>query len=296
MTDVLKLLQAFEWRGQRYPLLARSVSFSHDGARHKFQFQDDEFIEQLGAQSLTFGYTIPLREDIAKGGYTDLFLRGYPTLFRDMRNREPGFLVDPILGRFRCVPTSFSDEVDVNKRDGTDVRVEFIHSPDPAAAEQAQPPPTLGGISTDAGKLDAELELVNWEQEPSPEPTTDPLNLVAGIGGQIQANQGKVVAALNDFADRCEKADAALERVENPDYTPLQAALRRNRMNAIDAAKRAQDPTKTIVRIARNQSRGVSTVAAEFGMTVEDLIKLNPSLARSPFVPAGTVINVYKRK
>lgn len=296
MTDVLKLVQAFEWRGERYPVLSRSVSFSHDGARHKFQFADDEIVEQLGAQSLTFSYTLALREDIAKGDYRALFREGYPRLFRDMRNREPGYLVDQFLGRYRCVPVSFSDDVDINKRDGTDVRVEFIHSPEPGAAEQVQPPPTIGGLKTDAGALDAELSRVDWQQEPSPEPTTDPLNFVAGIGGQIDANRGKAVAALHDFAGRCEKADAALERVANPDYAQLQAALRRNRMNAIDAAKKAQDPTKVVVRVAQNQARGVSVVAAEFGMTIEDLIKLNPSFARSPFIPAGTVVNVYKRK
>ncbi len=295
MTDLLAFLQRFSWRGAEYPVLARSVSFSHEGARHKFQYQDDELIEQLGAQSLTFSYTLAMREDIAKGPYVRLFREGYPKLFRDMRNREPGVLVDPILGTFRCTPMSFSDEVDIGKRDGTDVRVEFVHTPEQGSTEDQKPAPTINGLKTDAGALDAELTTVDWKQEPSPEPTVDPLDAVSGIGGQIDAQRSKTIAALNDFAFRCEKAHDALDRVEDPKNAQLQAALRRNRMNARDAAKRASDPTKRIVQIIQKQARGISTVAAEFGMTVEALLKLNPSFAGNPFIPAGAAVNIVKK-
>lgn len=297
MTDVLALLPPFEWRGFRYPVLARSVSFSHDGARHKLQFRDDEFVEQLGAQSLTFSYTLAMREDIFKGkaGYESLFTVGYPRLFKDMRDRTRGSLVDLALGTFVCVPTSFSDDMDPQKRDGTDVRVEFMHSPDPDAQFVEEPAPTIEGLKTDANAMDAELATVNWEQEPSPEPTVDPLNAVSGVEGQFNANRGKAVAALHDFAYKCEKVDSSLERLENPDNAQLQAAARRNRMNALDAAKRAQDPTKKIVAILQKEARGVSVIAAQFGMTIEAFIRLNPSLARSPFVPAGTIVSVVKK-
>jgi hypothetical protein len=143
VTDIFPLLQLFSWRGNEYPLLARSVSFAHEGAPSRIQYRDNEFVEQLGAHSLTFGYTIPTREDIAKGPYRALFREGYYNLFRDMRNREPGELVDPFLGVFQCVPVRFEDDTDINKRDGTDVRLEFMHSPNIDGAEY-EPAPTLG--------------------------------------------------------------------------------------------------------------------------------------------------------
>jgi hypothetical protein len=298
MSDILKLLPPFEWRGRKYPVLARSVSFSHEGARHKFQYADDELIEQLGAQSLTFSYTLAMREDIFKGkaGYEHLFTVGYPTLFRDMRDRMRGPLVDLALGTFICVPTSFSDDMDPQKRDGTDVRVEFVHSPDPAAQFVEEAAPTIQGLTSDAGAMDAELAKANWEQEPSPEPTIDPLSAISGFGAQIEAQGNKVTSALEDFAYRCEKVEDQIDRLENPDMWPLQRALRANRAAALKASKRAKDPTKKVVRVARGEDRPLSVVAAEFGMTIEQLIQLNPTFAGRPYVPAGTPISIFKKR
>jgi hypothetical protein len=297
MSDLLKLLAPFEWRGRKYPVIARSVSFSHDGARHKYQYRDDEAIEQLGAQSLTFSYTLAMREDIFKGkaGYEHLFTVGYPTLFRDMRDRTRGPLVDLALGTFICVPTSFSDDMDPQKRDGTDVRVEFVHSPDPDAQFVEESPPTIQGLKSDAAAMDAELAKVDWEQEESPEPTVDPLSAISGVGAQAEAQFGKTTAALEDVAFRCAKVEQQIDRAENPDLWPLQRALRANRYNAIKASKRAKDPTKKVVQIAHGESRPLSVVAAEFGMTIEQLIQLNPSFAGRPFVPAGTPISIFKK-
>src|SRR5262245_39843475 len=118
MTDVLRLLPPFEWRGVRYPVATRSVSFQHEQAQHRIQYKDGEFIEQTGARNYTFNYTIPMREDIARGPYKNLFSSGLIPLLIDCRNREPGQLVDPVYGEFRCVPTSYNDDIDVGKRDG----------------------------------------------------------------------------------------------------------------------------------------------------------------------------------
>jgi hypothetical protein len=297
MTDVFPLLERFKWRGQEYPLLARSVSFAHEGAPSRIQYRDNEFIEQLGAHSLTFSYTIPAREDIAKGPYRALFREGYYRLFRDMRNRDPGELVDPFLGTFQCVPTRFDDEPDVNKRDGTDLRLEFTHSPDQSGQEY-EPAPALGGLATDAGALDAELQKVDWEQEPSPEPTVDPIDAITGVGAQVENNVGKVSAALDDFAYKCEKVEQQIDRLDNGSAAwPLQRALRRNRYNAKQAKKRlGTDPTKKVITVTNSYGRPFSVVANEAQMDLMAFIELNPALLALPFVPAGALIQIVKRR
>lgn len=293
--DELAKLPFFEWRDQKYPVIARQVSFAHEGAMHRIEYRDNDFIEQLGPHSLVFSYTLPMRQGIASGPYKNLFTTGYQLLFESMRNREKGRLVDPLLGEFLAVPESWADDIDVTKRDGTDVRVEFKHAPDEDEAKDHKPP-TIQGLKSDAAALDAQLKTVNWHQEKSPGPSIDALNAISGFGAQLQAQKDKVAAALEDFAYKCEKIDQQIDRLQNPDVWPLKRAVRRNRAASVTLAKRAQDPTQEIVKTTVNYGRTISVLAKEVGMTVADLLAQNPALARSPFVPNGYVINVVKRR
>ncbi len=236
MTDVLKLLPPLEWRGAQYPVTARSVSFRHEGIEHTVQYRDFEFTEQLGAHGLTFRYTIPTREDIAKGPYKQLFVQGLPRLFRDMQNREAGDLLDPELGFFRCVPTSFDETTDVQKRDGSDVQVEFRYSPeltDEPTELQTNLEGAISGLETDSGALDQEIAKVDWEQEPSPEPTVDIFQAVNGLLSQGLANIDKVTAKFDDFAGKMEAIEATTERLSKPELWPMRATARRMRELAL---------------------------------------------------------------
>lgn len=293
--DELAKLPFFEWRDQKYPVLARQVSFAHEGAEHRIEYRDNDFIEQLGPHSLVFSYTLPMRQGISSGPYKNLFTTGYPLLFAAMRDREKGVLVDPLLGEFLAVPTSWGDDLDVGKRDGTDVRVEFKHAPDQEEVEDLKPI-TIQGLESDAGALDAQLKSVNWQQEPSPEPSMDAFNAISGFGAQLEAQRDKLGAALEDFAYKCEKIDQQIDRLQNPDVWPLKRAVRRNRAASVALAKRAKDPTQEIVKTTVNYGRTISVLAKEVGMTIAELLDQNPTLARSPFVPQGYVVNVVRRR
>jgi hypothetical protein len=293
MTDVLKLLPPLKWRGVQYPVVARSVSFAHEKVQHPIQYKDGQLIEQTGAQNLVFSYGIPMREDIAKGPYAHLFRDGLSTLFRDCRDREPGELQDPIYGIWTCVLATYGDETDVNKRDGTDIRIELMHSPE-LDEENLGTFASLGGLSTDAGLLNGQLTTVDWEQEPSPEALIDPLSAVAGLASQIERQGNKLSAALDDLAFRAEKVERAVDRVENPQMWPMKRSARRVREAAIRAKERAtEDPTRRVIRVTQNYQTTLSACAAENGMSLQDFLKLNKQLATKPFVPAGTIINRY---
>jgi hypothetical protein len=292
--DALKRTLLFEWRGRQYPITSRNVSFGHEGAEDRIQYRDGEFRQQLGAHSLTLRYTLPMREGIAKFPYRNLFTREYARLFADMRDRSPGLLVDPLLGPITCVPNLLDDTTDPRLRDGTDVQIEFRESPS-LDDEQDLKPISIQGLGSDAGALDKEIEKVDWEQEPSPGPTADPIDAISGVGQQASAQGGKFTAALHDYAYKMEKVEDQVERLENPDVWPLVNATRRNRAVALELSERAKDPTKRVVQITNNYSRSLTAVAAAVGMSIEDLLELNNDLARSPTVEAGTVIKVFKR-
>jgi hypothetical protein len=293
--DDLAKLPPFEWRDQKYPITRRRVSFAHEGAKHRIQYRDNDFIEPLGPHSLYFTYTLSMRSGIAKGPYKDLFTTGYPILFAAMRDREKGVLLDPLLGEFVCTPAAWADNLEVALRDGTDVEVEFEHAPDIDEVEDLKAI-SIQGVTSDAGALDAELTKVDWEQEPSPEPTMDALNAISGFGAQLEAQGGKVAAALEDFAYKCEKVDQQIDRLQNPDVWPLKRAVRRNRAAAVALGKRAADPTKEVKTTIVNHARSVTALAGEVNMTVAELIAQNPALAKMPFVAPGTSINVLVKR
>lgn len=243
MTDVLKLLPPLEWRGAQYPVTARRVFFRHEGVEHVIQYRDFAAIEQIGAQGLTFSYTIPTREDIAKGPYKQLFVQGLPRLFRDALNREADDLLDPELGFFRCVPVMFDETTDINKRDGSDVQVEFRYSPlqsDEDPAIQTNLEGAISGLETDAGALDEAVARANWEQEPSPEPTVDLLQGVNGILAQGLAQIDKASAKVDSFIAKLEAIESTCDKISKPENWPLRATARRMRELALRQSPRAR--------------------------------------------------------
>lgn len=291
MTDVLRLLPWFQWRGIQYPLASRSVTFAHEAVETRVQYQDNTFVEQLGAGSFVLTYTIPMREDIAKGPYKNLFTVGLPQLLKDFRDRTPGTLLDPVYGELRCVPCTWTDDIDVNKRDGTDLRLEWKYSPEYTTDDAAFQPPAIGELVTDSGQLDQELTKIDWEQEESPEGTTDIFSAINGFGRQVLGVADRINAKINDAAYKLEKIETTLDKLQNPQNWGFRQTARRLR----DATKRlgnqlAEDPTIKIKKTTLTAAKTVSGCAQEFGMSVSDLLKMNPSIAKKPIVPSGTTV------
>jgi hypothetical protein len=299
VTDVWRLLQPPQWRGQKYPCIARSVSFRHEGARQTIQYRDGDFVEQLGTHDLTFAYTFAMDEDVARGPYKNLFVTGVPQLFADAKNREPGELFDPVHGTFRCVPVVYSEEAEVGKRSGMPVRVEFLHSPDPDEVDPqvADNMSDLQGLIADAGALDEEVARADWAQEPAPEPSQDPLNAISGVGQQGLAQIDKFTAGLEDFAFKMEKIEATADKAENPQNWQIRDTARRHREAAIRLQRRVlESPVTKLKSLTIKTATLVSQVAKEAAMPLEDLMSLNGGLARSPFVKPGTVVIVRQPK
>jgi hypothetical protein len=247
-----------------------------------------------GAENRRFTYTIPMREDIAAGPYERLFTVGLTQLYRDMLNRAPGPLIDPTWGEVTCVPASWSNSLDPNRRDGTDVDVEFVEWKDIASeTDTAGGVDTLQGLESDAGALDAEVAAVAREaQVPSPEPATDPLSAIAGVGAQLTRSRDRVTASLAQTSNRLEKIEAALDDLQDPLNGELIRETRRLRVSTARLAEKAE-PTRVVRNTTANTNKALAAIAAELAMSIADLLKLNPDLAKSPVVLAGTPILFY---
>ena len=297
MADPFNSLHEFGWRLKSYPVSNCSHEFAHDQARHRMVFRASpngggEYVEQLGPQVLTARYTIPMREGIAKGPFSNLFSQGLLDLFYDMQDPSEDVLVDPFFGPLMMVPLRYSDNLDPNKRDGADVDLEFVIFND--LDEEAEiAGPSLEGLTSDAGRLDEEVEVAFREaQKPSPQPATDPLSAIAGLGAQLQRSRDRVTSSLANTSARLRKIETQIDELEDPLNGDLVREARRLQLDAIRLEEKS-DPARIVRRTTTNTVTSLAELAAMYGTTVSELLKLNQSLAKSPIISPGTAILYY---
>lgn len=290
MTDVLRQLPKFSWRGIVVPLTSCKGSFEQDDVIHKFEFRDKELLEAQGVRNWRFSYSIPFREDLVIGPYRALFSRVLADFVLACRDRTPGQLYDPILGSFRAKVANFSLDTDPHKKDGSDATVDFIEAP------------TIGELDdfvavhdsldkVDAKSIDAQVALVDWKQLTPPEPTVDPLDAVDGFGREIQASGNRIAAALDSYTFKLQKIEDTIDELGDPMTWQLRAAVRRARLDALVQIVTGQ-PGANGNRFRTRTTNGgpIAVVAQSVGMDVNAFLALNQPLAQQPLVPQGTTI------
>tara|TARA_R100001163_G_scaffold65609_1_gene63498 strand:+ start:1548 stop:2561 length:1014 start_codon:yes stop_codon:yes gene_type:complete len=328
MPDVLKELAPMSWRGIVVPITDRSVKFDQSLAKQKFSYRDNAFIESLGAENFSFDYTVPFRQDIIRGPYSELFTEVLPQFMAACRDSSAGTLYDPVLGEFRAKCVSFSSSLSPDRRDGVDVQVSFIYAPEIDEVQQLPTEvATLGTVVTDTTDLDAQIpkmdfsfssssqvgDLTNLDLEifesaqlgepgdaglgirqlEPPPPFTDILGQIDGVGRQFERYGNRVDATLNRTAFGLEKLESTVSALGNVKNWPVVRTSRRIR-GAIERVKgKLGDPGKSIARFVTKRYMTISEIAASLRMSVKNLLDLNPSLANRPSVPPNTPVFYY---
>jgi len=306
--DVFRDLPRLSWRGIEVPVAARNVSFSQDVVRHKYAYSDGELVESLGRRNWRFQYTVPFRQDITKGPYRNLFIETYPAFLRACRDRTAGEMVDPVLGTFMVRCEQVETTSDVNKRDGDDVQVVFVHSPDLGDIDQFGAP--LAGLDTavQEGKTlnsqvakitNAELERLRLGQFDGVTEELvgglDALDQIAGLGAQLTAYVDRVEATIAKYEHKVNKIADVLAQIDKKLLNPVNAPIIRTALRQIDTLNRF-NPLADFRLIATTtvaQDITATALAAQLGLTVQELITLNANLPL-PLIPAGTTVRFYK--
>lgn len=297
MTDILAQLQRASWRQIEFPVMGtRDFGFQHAHAEHRYLFRDNELIESLGRKNPTYKYVIPFREDIAVGPWKNLFTSVYPDFLDACQDRTRGALVDPAHGALPAKCVSLREMLDVHKRDGVDVEVEFIRAPAEGdlIEDLGTQIRTLEGAQASAGAFDKAVAKIPFTQKAPPEPTISPLDAISAVTSQVSAAASKVTASLADAAFRVEKASAGIDSLKDATLQPaLQQAARLR--DALIGLEERTDPTgvRPLKKLSTKSDQTVSALATKLGMSIQDLVRLNPFLARTPLVQAGTDIRVF---
>lgn len=301
MTDVFKSLPRMSFRGIEAPLSSRRVSFEHEQVRHKFAFRDNELVEAIGHHNWVFEYTVVLREGINKGPYRNLYTKVYADFVRACRDRSEGELIDPELGTFNVRPVSFEVNTDINRRDGEDAQVTFIHSP--AQEDTEELADILAGVPavvSEGRRLDDEianvpsavLEALGLDGA-TLDTGVDVLDQINGIGQQFISTGNRVAASLDRVAFKIEKIENTIDQINgqlsNPQNTPIARSAKRLRDSVLRLRAKAQNPGRKITSFIVRQDTPALVLASQFKMTPDQLLALNPKLPL-PIVPANTSV------
>lgn len=294
MTDILIQLQRASWRGIEFPVASRDYGFQQEQSETKFIFRDLALIESLGKKNPTWRYTIPFREDIARGPWVNMFVSVYPRFLAACEDRTRGELIDPVHGfkPVKCV--SLRETLTPARRDGIDVEVEFIEAPPEKPETAVRVPKTLQGATGMAGAFDKALAKVNRQfQKPPPEPKNSVLDAISSVTDQISVGVGKVTATFADAAFRVEKSVTSLENLKSASVAPTLLQAKRLEAAILDLESK-NDPTgtKPLGHLTTTVDYTVAALSMRLGMQIQELIRLNPFLARTPLVKAGTDLRV----
>jgi hypothetical protein len=286
--EVLAKLPPASWNGIPFPIVGRKVDHAFEAAERGLQYRNGKLVDATGGQNWSFAYSVPLRQGVASK-WKDLFTVTLPKLLAAYRDVQESELVDPVYGTFWCRPVSWSESLTVARRDGVDLEIVFAEKPLLVDFDaDVQEFPSVNGVASSAAELDAAIEAVEWEQEIPAPATTDALRAIDGLGAQLQMQGDRIAAAMGGVARRCDAIIDRSEELEDPvQRVRMIRAARALRLSSQRAAEKAAYPQRTIRRVVNGQVRSVAAVAAEFGMTLEGLLALNPGLAARPMVPAG---------
>lgn len=289
--DVLSKLTVASFRGVRFPIVRSSRSHAWENVEHGIQYRDGQIVETTGGRNWTFRYTIPFRQGIATGPWKDLFTKGLPEFLKLYREGIEGELVDPLHGAIRVRPGTWDDGLDPDRRDGVDVDVMFTESPPVEQPEGSQKVPSAAAVDSAAGLLDAQLEEVDWKQEEPPPPTVNPIDALTGFVAQADEEQSRTAARMSGISARCDRVSKAAETIEDGGRrSEVLIEASRLRISARRAADKGAHPGRTAARVVTRSTMSMATLAAQLGMTLEDLLKANPALSTTPTVPAGTEV------
>lgn len=306
MTDVLQQLQNASWRGIEFAFTGtRDYGFQHEQASHRYIFRDEQLIESLGRQNPTFRYNIPFREGVRRG-FANLFTVVYPRFLEACLDRSAGILVDPLHGAVRCKCVAFAEALNVEKRDGVDVLVDFVFSPETAddvSSRFSQLAGSIQGAIQSSVEFGANLGGISQEQQAvlaevnreAERAQVSIFNAARVFTGAATQTKSRVRANLLEASSQMDAVRSELEEARDPQLEELRRDSSRLALSSKRLAETAAQPSTPFEIIRTTADIGRIAFATAHQITVDALIELNEGLVNTLVIPAGTRVRVPRR-
>lgn len=291
--DVKSTLIAFSFRGIQVPCISTRYGFSQEAASQKYLFKDEGLIQSLGRTNQTFSYELLFDQAVAIPGYEDLFVSTLAEFIDACKDSSAGVLEDPIHGALPAKCASLSYVNDSIQRSGIVVSAEFIHAPADTTSTNPTEIITPLGVSSAAGAFDNLAAKVDWQQEPSPEPTVDILDALTILPNAIDMNINKVAAGMERIRAKMDKVQRSLERVGDVKNWAVWRASQNLKAAAIQTQRNLGADGKLVRQYITKQETTFTGLTKILKNSTQDLLRLNPRLARRTTILANTVVRYF---
>jgi prophage DNA circulation protein len=303
MPDALGNLRQIRWRGIAFPIANLRTQIAQRLAPHEMPDVDGERQEGMGRKAIAVsGRALFLNYGTAfdRTGNSDPL---YPTVHRAfleaMADKTTGELVHPELGPMNCKPATADSSLDGGLRDGAVVECSWVETLTDDEVDVLGTTTPLAAIPTAAADLDAEiarlriLQIKNAHKLPAATfaDLTRSITRAAGTVGAISHRASRagsnVIKQLNDVR-------SALSSARSNTTTAAMRALERLE-SAVHAASLTQfaGGKKLKAYVVPDADTTLGALARRFGMTVDDIVRLNPRLVGSPRIPRLSLVRYF---
>ena len=293
--DALSQLQEAAFRDIPFPCALVGTKGGHRLALHSRMDRDGTFVENLGAKGPTYHLVIPFINGIKASSMeswdtSPLFPDTYLQMLDAVQDRTTGTFTHPFYGDRTCKVGDWSEELSPDARVGVVMQLDLLETVDDDSAVALTSTSAKSIAAQAAADIDAAIPLLNPPPDlgPASPSLSDFIDGITAIGSEIsllemQVN-GKIAqvnAILQGIADTFSTTPGLPDSVMR-----LIAALHALVAQALAQAK----PTSYYVT---NTPCTMPQLAVRLGSSAPDLLKLNPSLARTPVLPYGTIVRYY---
>lgn len=290
------------WRGIPFPFVQRTFGFQQEQAKDRFVQVEVEQVQSLGRSNPTWGYDIPARENLVKAPWTNWFTKYYDKFLAACVDSEDGELVDIIHGTQSAKLVVFSETFDGPRPDGVDLHVEFIYSPPEELTANAGSIKALNfaSMKAQAGALDGKLDSALTEEsiaalkrrgQQPPKPLVNVLTAFSGAIDQVTLAERQYAAVGEEMIARVNDVKRSVDRLQMQRSAQARLAASRLQEAVRESTFRSRGRPIRIVQVSTPTGR--VRAAQTYGMSVSDLLELNPQLATMPMIPPRVRFAVY---
>lgn len=285
--DILTTLPPPSWRGIPFPLTSLHNAFTHDHVEHKFMYMAGANIEVTGRNAFNFQVRIPFHNGAKAAPFEPWSGQTlYPDLFDKflaaVLDGSTGEFVHPNFGPLQCKARDVDWEfISTGARDGATISCRFYQTIDEleSLADTLTPGSALGQATASADVLDSELEKAG----PLPELANDKSTFSSMIGDYKDGKSG-----LGRVNSKLDSTSSALDRLDDVGFWPLRAATEDMRAAVFDLGRNPATNRGSVREFQVPFLTSIPGLAIRLGVKTDDLVRMNPSLAREPGVPPGT--------
>ncbi len=286
------------FRGVAFEVKTWVLSFDQGQAAHLYPDRDAGHIEGTGRNPAVYTFTSPFRNGIFT---TDGPL--YPDRWRLFAEacalRTTGYLVHPELGAVKVKCRSFRTTFDCERgRDGVDVDVEFIETSDESDELSklfASSSPIVSALSA-AGALDESVADANPAPKYPDEMRPSALEMIKKLQGamdQFKLGLGNLGSAIDGALGALASFSDTVSSLDDASSYPILASIDALYTSVVNLSLTATANSRAITLGRAASTTTPDQVAKFFGMSMDDLFKLNPALADSSTVKKDTEIFIY---